>query len=91
MVDELSRLEPPEGDRDEIDRHYLRPLRTASAAAADLAERTPRGARSVPTVFAIDEMLTLYSDEDHDFLVDYGLAQWWTPKTEAWEPRRHQD
>lgn len=90
VVQQLSELERPRGDAEEIELNYLEPLRRAERRATACARSLPLGTAQSDAMIAMDEALSLYTDEQHEFVVRYGLPQWWLPRTEAWEPRRRQ-
>jgi hypothetical protein len=60
----------------------------ASQVLAEAAPRTPLRARIAEESASLDEKVALFTDEeDHDFVVTYGLPQGWEPRTGSWEPR----
>jgi hypothetical protein len=89
VTEGVSRLEPPAEDAAAVQRHYVEPLMRASRVLTEAAARTPLRARFAEVVVSLDEQMALFTDDDdHDFVVTYGLPQWWEPRTETWEPRR---
>jgi hypothetical protein len=88
VVADLERLDPPPRDADDVEAHYLAPLRAASAALADVAATMPLRVRFVDAVQLMEEQAPVFRDDvDHCYVVDHGLPQWWLPQTKAWERR----
>jgi hypothetical protein len=87
VIEDLNRLQPPAADQALIERYYLAPLRFCSMCVSSFATEVHLGESVDETVRALDGLGPIYSDEAHRFVVEYGLPQFWGPRTAAWEPR----
>lgn len=88
VIDELKELQPPTEDADEIRDRYLTSLQRASSVFTERVAMEPPKSKLAEWLDETDTQMELFADDDdHAFVVQYGLRQWWLPKTSAWDPR----
>lgn len=88
VIADLERLDPPDGDADAVEAHYLGALRVTCAGLEQAAQCVPRRTPLYPALASMEDATPLFPDDaDHNWVIDHGLPPWWPPRTEAWERR----